>query len=148
MDVATWVENYRVAWERADVALVVSLFAEDGTYRNDIFADPNVGHEGVAEYWAGVTSRQSDVEVQMGTPFVDGNRVAVEFWTKMALDGDDVTISGTLLLSWPRTAAAARCARTSTSRRDASIRRRSGAPDRPVRRLLALLGRHGGLEPR
>lgn len=98
MDVATWVENYRVAWERADVDLVVSLFVEDGTYRNDIFAEPNVGHEGVAAYWAGVTSHQSDVAVQMGTPFVDGNRVAVEFWTKMAIDGNDATISGTLLL--------------------------------------------------
>lgn len=99
MDVATWIENYRVAWERADVDLVVSLFAEGGTYRNDIFAaEPNVGQDGVAAYWAGVTSHQSDVEVRMGTPFVDGSRVAVEFWTKMAVDGNDATISGTLLL--------------------------------------------------
>ena len=98
MDVATWVENYRVAWETADVDLAASLFVEDGTYRNDIFAEPNVGQAGVAAYWERVTSHQSDVECRMGTPFVDGDRVAVEFWTKMAVDGEDVTIAGTLLL--------------------------------------------------
>lgn len=98
MDVATWIENYRVAWETADVDLVVSLFTEDGTYRNDIFTDPNVGHEGVAAYWSGVTSHQSNVAVRMGAPFVDGNRVAVEFWTQMAVEGNDATLSGTLLL--------------------------------------------------
>ncbi|MFA9444950.1 nuclear transport factor 2 family protein [Egicoccus sp. AB-alg6-2] len=98
MDIATWVERYRVAWERADVALASSLFVEDGTYRNDIFADPNVGQDGVAAYWERVTSHQSDVEVRMGAPFVDGNRAAVEFWTKMAVDGADVTLAGTLLL--------------------------------------------------
>lgn len=84
--------------ETADVDLAVSLFAEDGTYRNDIFSDPNIGQDGVAAYWAGVTSHQSNVEVRMGAPFVDGNHVAVEFWTKMAVDGNDVTIAGTLLL--------------------------------------------------
>lgn len=98
MDVATWVENYRVAWETADVDLASSLFTEDGTYRNDIYSEPNRGQDGVAAYWAGVTSHQSNVECRMGIPFVDGNRVAVEFWTKMAVDGNDVTISGTLLL--------------------------------------------------
>ncbi|MBS3941851.1 MAG: nuclear transport factor 2 family protein [Actinobacteria bacterium] len=99
MDVTTWVENYRVAWETADVDLAASLFVEEGTYRNDIFSDPNVGQEGVAAYWAGVTSHQSDVEVRMGTPFGDDGRVAVEFWTKMAVDGNDLTIAGTLLLT-------------------------------------------------
>lgn len=98
MDVETWVESYRVAWERADVGLAASLFTEDGTYRNDIYAEPNVGQDGVAAYWERVTSHQSDVEVRMGRPFVDGDRVAVEFWTKMAVDGADVTIAGTLLL--------------------------------------------------
>lgn len=98
MDVATWVENYRVAWETADVDLAVSLFTEDGTYRNDIYAEPNRGHTGVAEYWAGVTSHQSNVECRMGRPFGDDERVAVEFWTKMAVDGNDITLAGTLLL--------------------------------------------------
>jgi hypothetical protein len=36
--------------------------------------------------------------VRMGRPFVDGDRVAVEFWTNMKVAGDDVTLPGCLLL--------------------------------------------------
>ena len=98
MDAATWAENYRVAWETADDDLVVSLFTEDGTYRSLIFEEPHRGHEGVRSYWQGVCATQSNVAVLMGRPFVDGNRVVVEFWTKMAVDGSDVTLVGSLLL--------------------------------------------------
>jgi hypothetical protein len=31
--------------------------------------------------WTEVTSTQEDVRALMGTPFVDGDRVAAEFWT-------------------------------------------------------------------
>jgi hypothetical protein len=34
----------------------------------------------------------------MGRPFVDGNRVAVEWWTTMIDEGDEVTLPGCLLL--------------------------------------------------
>lgn len=98
MDPATWAERYRVAWETADVELVLTLFTEDATYRQLIFEEPNAGHEGVAAYWRGVTSHQSDVSVRMGRPFVDGERVTVEFWTQMKVDGDDITLVGSLLL--------------------------------------------------
>jgi ketosteroid isomerase-like protein len=93
-----WIEGYRVAWEQADVDLVLTLFTEDATYRSLIFAEPHVGLDGVADYWRSVTSRQSDVSVRMGRPFVDGDRVAVEWWTQMKSDGDDVTLPGCLLL--------------------------------------------------
>ena len=36
----------------------------------------------------------------MGHPFVDGSRVAVEFWTNMKVDGDEVTLPGCLLLEF------------------------------------------------
>ena len=99
MDAATWAENYRVAWETADEDLVASLFTEDGTYRSLIFEEPYVGQEGVRSYWKDVCATQSNVAVQMGQPFVDGNRVVVEFWTKMAVDGSDITLVGSLLLT-------------------------------------------------
>jgi hypothetical protein len=47
-----------------------------------------------------VTAAQSEVQVRMGKPFVDGNRVAVEFWTNMLVDGDPATIPGILLLDF------------------------------------------------
>jgi predicted SnoaL-like aldol condensation-catalyzing enzyme len=98
--VETWAEAYRVAWETADSAAAAALFSPDGTYRNDIYQDPNRGRDGVVEYWTGVTSVQSDVTVRMGEPFVDGDRAVVEFWTTMKINDDPVTIGGALLLDF------------------------------------------------
>jgi predicted SnoaL-like aldol condensation-catalyzing enzyme len=81
MDVATWVETYRQAWEESDAEKAASIFTEDATYRSNIFEEPYAGRDGVIAYWSGVTSTQSDIEVRMGRPIVDGNRVSVEFWT-------------------------------------------------------------------
>lgn len=106
MDVTTWVETYRRAWEQTDDQLAASLFTEDATYRSLIFEEPNVGQEGVSTYWRRVTASQSDIKVRMGRPFVDGDRVTVEFWTEMTVDGDDVTLAGCLLLQF---AADGRC---------------------------------------
>jgi len=36
----------------------------------------------------------------MGRPFVDGERVAVEFWTNMKVNDDEVTVPGCLLLDF------------------------------------------------
>ena len=96
--VKKWSEAYRIAWEEADSEAAAQLFTEDSSYRNDIYEEPNRGRPGVAEYWTGVTSVQSDVSVRMGTPFVDGDRAAVEFWTTMDIEGNPVTLAGCLLL--------------------------------------------------
>lgn len=98
--VEQWAEAYRVAWETADSRAAADLFTEDGTYRNDIYQDPNRGKDGVVAYWEGVTSAQSDVTVRMGKPFVDGDRAVVEFWTTMRVDGEPVTVTGSLLLTF------------------------------------------------
>ena len=96
--VETWAEAYRVDWETADADAAAALFSEDSSYRSEIFEDPHRGRSGVAEYWTGVTSSQSDASVTMGEPFVDGDRVAVEFWTRMKVDGAPVTLAGCMLL--------------------------------------------------
>jgi predicted SnoaL-like aldol condensation-catalyzing enzyme len=100
MDVNTWVETYRQAWEKSDAELAASIFTEDATYRSNVFEEPHAGREGVIAYWSSVTSTQSDIEVRMGRPIVDGNRVSVEFWTKMNNDGADITLPGCLLLDF------------------------------------------------
>ena len=98
IDVATWVEGYRRAWEEVDAEAAADLFAEEATYRSNIFEEPHVGRDGVRAYWSQVTSTQRDVRVTMGRPVVDGNRVAVEFWTTMENAGAEVTLPGCLLL--------------------------------------------------
>ena len=98
MDVGSWLEGYRVAWERKDTDAAAALFTEDATYRANIFEEPFEGREGVRRYWQQVTSTQEDVRVRIGTPFVDGDRVAAEFWTTMRNGGDEITLPGCLLL--------------------------------------------------
>jgi uncharacterized protein (TIGR02246 family) len=96
--IEAWIEGYRIAWEERDPQAAADLFTEDATYRSNIFETPHRGRTGVADYWAGVTEAQSDITVRMGRPFVDGDRVAVEFWANMKVAGDDVTLPGCLLL--------------------------------------------------
>jgi ketosteroid isomerase-like protein len=98
MDVAGWLEAYRVAWERRDPDAAAALFADGSTYRANIFEEPFEGPDGVRRYWTDVTASQADVEVRIGHPYVDGDRVAAEFWTNMRVAGDEVTLPGCLLL--------------------------------------------------
>src|ERR671910_468597 len=72
--------------------------AEDASCRSNPFEEPHVGHDGIRAYWDGVTSQQRDARVHMGKPYVDGDRVAVEWWTKMVSEGEEVTLPGCLLL--------------------------------------------------
>jgi uncharacterized protein (TIGR02246 family) len=98
MDLTDWIEGYRRAWEAGDAELVLRLFTEDASYRSNPFEEPHVGHDGIRAYWEGVTSQQRDARVSMGRPFVDGDRVAVEWWTRMTSEGEEVTLPGCLLL--------------------------------------------------
>ena len=98
MELADWIEAYGRAWETADADLVLTLFTEDASYRSNPFEEPHQGHAGIRAYWEGVTAHQRDARVRMGRPYVDGKRVAVEWWTTMRSDGDEVTLPGCLLL--------------------------------------------------
>jgi uncharacterized protein (TIGR02246 family) len=98
MNVADWAEAYRRAWEDRDAEAAAALFTEDSEYRTSPFLDPNRGRDGVRSYWADVTSKQANVSVRMGKPFVVGDRAAVEFWTTMENAGAEVTLTGCLLL--------------------------------------------------
>ena len=50
MDIHSFMEKYRRAWETSDENLLAGLFAEDGTYRNTPFAEQS-GHEAIKAYW-------------------------------------------------------------------------------------------------
>lgn len=98
MELTEWIESYRKAWVDADAEAAAALFAEDATYRSNIFEEPHRGRDRVAAYWREVTSTQSNVEVRMGRPITDGERVSVEFWTTMDSDGEPITLPGCMLL--------------------------------------------------
>lgn len=58
MDVASWLEAYRRAWEDKDPEVAAGLFDEQATYRSNIFEEPYVGREGVLRYWQDATGRK------------------------------------------------------------------------------------------
>ena len=104
--VDTWIEAYRRAWEQADAAAAGSLFSDDASYRSHPLQPAHAGRDGVAAYWSEVTADQRDPRVRFGDPIVDGDRVAVEWWTTMLAGGDPITLAGCLLLAF---AADGRC---------------------------------------
>lgn len=62
MDIASFMETYKLAWETSDENLLASLFAEDGTYRNTPFAEQR-GRDAIKSYWHR-TKLQSDIRLE------------------------------------------------------------------------------------
>jgi uncharacterized protein (TIGR02246 family) len=50
VDLERFMATYKRAWERADEALLLTLFAPDGVYHNTPFAEQR-GHAAIAAYW-------------------------------------------------------------------------------------------------
>jgi nuclear transport factor 2 (NTF2) superfamily protein len=106
MDVRTWIKTYAEAWRERDAHAAAALFTEDAVYRSSVFSQPHVGTDRIREYWEGATATQTEHDLRMGAPIVEGDRVAVEWWMVMRDDGEWVTLPGCLLL---RFAADGRC---------------------------------------
>ncbi len=107
LSIGRWASAYAGAWERADADAVVELFTPDASYRSLIFDEPHSGRDAIHAYWERATASQSDVRVWMGSPLVDGNRAALEWWTVLKEEEGEVTLPGCLLLEFE----AGRCAR-------------------------------------
>lgn len=106
-DIHGWLERYRRAWEEADADAAVALFTEDAVYRSSPFCEPHVGTAAIRDYWTHATGRQKERRVLIGTPIVEGNRAAAEWWaTFVDPEGEETTLPGILFL---RFAADGRC---------------------------------------
>lgn len=60
MNIETFMQGYKSAWERRDDRAFAALFVEDGVYENTPFAVQR-GHAQLAEYWSRV-KLQEDVQ--------------------------------------------------------------------------------------
>lgn len=98
LDVPKWLSAYREAWHSRDPQAAAALFAPGSHYHEQPYEEPFHGPEGVREYWTKVTSTQDEVNLRWGTPFVDGNRAAVEWWVTLLNDGAEVTLAGAMIL--------------------------------------------------
>jgi len=97
-NVQRWLDDYRSAWVARDPEAAAALFSEDAIYQEQPYEEPYRGREGVREYWTKVTATQSDIRMSYGTPIVDGDRAAVEWWVTLKNDGFEITLAGEFYL--------------------------------------------------
>ncbi len=152
LELAAWIETYGRAWQTGDHDLMASLFTENADYRSSPFREPFRGRDEIRAYARRNAGTQRGKHVQMGHPFVDGSRVAVEWWTTMIDEGETVTLPGcptpplrarrplqrpTRVLA-PRTGDARTVPRLGRLEEDALRREGTGPGERQVLGLLVL----------
>lgn len=98
LTVDEWIDGYRRAWENRDADAAAALFTQDASYRETPYSEAAHGQDGVHAYWTRVTSTQDEVTLLTGTPVVQGDRAAVEWWVTMLNGGVEVTLAGEFLL--------------------------------------------------
>jgi hypothetical protein len=91
---AAFVEAYGRTWNGWDFPGFVDLFSDDVIYVAHATDEAVVGREALARYIRKEADDQGDTSVRMGTPVIDGNRVAAEFWVTRTNDGNDWTTAG------------------------------------------------------
>lgn len=95
-----WLDLLGEAWRNRDPKAAAELFTVDAVYHSHPFESPLLGRIEITDYWASATSNQSGIEVTFGNPLVDGDRVAVEWWSVMHESGRPTTDAGGLFLTF------------------------------------------------
>jgi ketosteroid isomerase-like protein len=94
---AAFVESYRRAWERWDFSGFVDLFSDDVVYVAHATEETVVGRAALAHYIRKEAADQGQASVRMGSPVIDGDHVAAEFWVTRTNDGENWTTAGCLI---------------------------------------------------
>jgi hypothetical protein len=100
LNVQLWIEAYGRAWRERDADAVAAIFTEDAVYRSSPFREPHVGSDSIRAYWERVTSGQEKLDLRFGSPVVEGNRAAVEWWAIVREAGAETTYPGILMLTF------------------------------------------------
>jgi len=94
---AAFVEAYRHAWETWDFSGFADLFSDDVVYVAHATEETVVGRAALADYIRKEAADQGEASVRMGTPMIDGDHVAAEFWVTRTNDGEKWTTAGCLI---------------------------------------------------
>jgi hypothetical protein len=94
----TWFDRYAAAWRAADPAAAARLFTPDAAYTSDPFGPGIRGREAIADYWAQATGDQADLDLQIGTPVIDGDRAAVEWRATFERGAAVVSLAAVLMV--------------------------------------------------
>jgi nuclear transport factor 2 (NTF2) superfamily protein len=76
---AAWLKGYEEAWETLDADKAAALFTRDATYRDNPYADPYRGRQGIRDYWTTVTNDQEDIDFRYEVLAVS-NRTGIAHW--------------------------------------------------------------------
>ena len=101
-DVASWLDGYKEAWETLDPEKAASLFVEDALYRDEPYAEPHKGREGVRDYWTNVTSDQKDVTFTYEVLAVTDNTGIAHWHSEFSSRSSDaeITLDGIFVLEF------------------------------------------------
>jgi hypothetical protein len=89
---------YKRAWERRDVELAMSLYAEDAEHRDHPFRDPYAGSNAIRAMWNDIAANETHVEFDAERIWVVA-RTVLASWHAAYTDrtnGDRVRIRGFL----------------------------------------------------
>ena len=87
-------EAYRRTWESWDFTGFVDLFSDDVVYVAHATQETVVGRAALASYIRKEAVDQGQASVRMGSPLVDSDHVAAEFWVTRTNEGDHWTTAG------------------------------------------------------
>jgi ketosteroid isomerase-like protein len=93
-DAVAFVEGYRRTWERWDISRWVDLFTDDVVYVDHPTQQSVVGRTALEAYVRKEAAEQGAVSVRMGSPVVEGDRVAGEFWVTATSESKPATLVG------------------------------------------------------
>ena len=91
---AAFVDAYGCTWEQWDFSGFVDLFSDDVIYVAHATERTVVGRAELADYIRDEAADQGQASVRMGTPVIDGNHVAAEFWVTRTNEGENWTTPG------------------------------------------------------
>jgi len=93
-----WARVWQRAWESHDADAVAALYAPRSTFSSEPFRVPFRGPGGVRDYTGRAFAEEAEVRAWFGSPVIDGDRAAVEWWAALRENGEEITLAGTSVL--------------------------------------------------
>lgn len=95
-----WADVWQRAWEAGDVEAIVALYHPEAVFSTQPFRVPYRGREGVREYVAQAFAEEQGQRVWVGSPLVDAERAAIEWWATLIENRVEITLAGTSVLTF------------------------------------------------
>lgn len=82
---ASWLNEYRRAWEARDAKAAADLYAGDGTYQVTPFLEPMRGYAAIFEYWTHVVRTEEQVQFGYEILAVTSEEGIARWWASFVM---------------------------------------------------------------